>query len=42
MIAGNFFEILQHTIGLADEAENHCNQYMAPYMLVDGVSVSTG
>ncbi len=42
MIAGNFFELLKNVGGISDEAIPYGNVYSAPYVLVDGVSVTAG
>ena len=42
MIAGNFFELLNNIVALGDEQIIFCNQHAAPWMLVDGVSVTAG
>jgi len=42
MIAGNFFDLLKNVRGISDEAIPYGNVYSAPYVLVDGVSVTAG
>lgn len=42
MIAGNFFDLLNNIVALSDTSEAYCGQYMAPWMLVDGISVTAG
>jgi len=42
MIAGNFFEVLKNIVALSDRADHHMNQWKAPWVLVDGVSVTAG
>ncbi len=42
MIAGNFFDMLKNVIAVSDQAEPYCNAYLAPWMLVDGISVTAG
>ncbi len=42
MIAGNFFEMLNAIVALSDTSENFCNQHVAPWLLVDGISVTAG
>ncbi|OHB76934.1 MAG: hypothetical protein A2Z34_10885 [Planctomycetes bacterium RBG_16_59_8] len=42
MIAGNFFELLRNIAALSDKADCFCNGFYAPFILVDGVSVSVG
>ena len=42
MIAGNFFELLRSIVGVSNRAEHFCNAYQAPWLLVDGISVTSG
>jgi len=42
MIAGNVFELLKNIVALSDRSEPFCNAYRTPWVLVDGVSVTTG
>lgn len=41
MIAGNFFELLKNIVGVSDRAEPWCDAYLAPWLLVDGISVTS-
>ena len=40
MIAGNVFELLKDIKALSKDPKPHCGQYVAPWILVDGVSVT--
>lgn len=40
MIAGNFFEMIKSIQGLTKDPEPYCGQYIAPWVLVDGISVT--
>ena len=42
MIAGNFFDLLKNIVDLSNTAEPYCGQYVAPWVLADGVSVTAG
>ena len=41
MIAGNSFELSQNIMGVSREVENVSGEILAPYLLVDGVTVSS-
>ena len=40
MIAGNFFEMIKSIQGLTKDPRPYCGQYVAPWILVNGVSVT--
>ncbi|MFT5079842.1 MAG: PmbA protein [Planctomycetota bacterium] len=40
MIAGNFFEMIKSIQGMTKNPEPYCGQYIAPWILVDGISVT--
>jgi predicted Zn-dependent protease len=40
MIAGNFFEMLKEIVAVSNVADHYMNQWKAPWMLVDGISVT--
>ena len=40
MIAGNFFDLVKSVIAVSDQVENDSGSFSAPYVLVDGVSVT--
>jgi len=42
MIAGNFFEMFQNIVALSDTANHYMNEWKAPWILVDGISVTAG
>jgi len=42
MIAGNFFDLLRNIVALSQPATPYCGQYVAPWALVDGISVTAG
>ena len=42
MIAGNFFDLLNNIVALSSATEAYCGQYVAPWVLADGVSVTAG